>query len=240
MKTFKIAHLYYDILNLYGENGNVRFLKKKLEEQNLNVEVYFLSMEDKIDFKKYDFYYIGAGTENNKEIVLDNLLKYKDQISEAIERGKYFLVTGNAYDLFGSHINKLDGTKKEALNIFDYTTTEEEFRIIEDQYYSCDLIEEKILGFQNRSTISTPTGDSLFTVIEGSGSAPNVITEGTLYKNFFGTYLVGPLLVRNPHFTDYLVEKICQENKLEYQKPNTNNISYKAYHEFIKNFYSKE
>ena len=53
MKKFKIAHLYYDLMNLYGENGNIRYLVKCLEEQGIEVEVHFLSMEEKIDFKKY-------------------------------------------------------------------------------------------------------------------------------------------------------------------------------------------
>jgi len=84
MEKIKIAHLYYDIMNLYGENGNVRFLKKKFEDQGIKADVYFLSMEDEIDFKEYDFYYIGAGTDNNKKIVLNNLIKYPDKIKDAI------------------------------------------------------------------------------------------------------------------------------------------------------------
>ena len=62
MKTIKIAHLYYDLMNLYGENGNVRYLKKKLEDQDVEVKVYFLSVDDEIDFSKYDIYYIGTGS----------------------------------------------------------------------------------------------------------------------------------------------------------------------------------
>ena len=76
MKTFKIAHLYYDLMNLYGENGNIRYLKNRLEEQDINVEVSFLSIEDEIDFNKYDMYYIGSGSEENQLLVLNDLLKY--------------------------------------------------------------------------------------------------------------------------------------------------------------------
>ena len=65
MKTFKIAHLYYDLMNLYGENGNLRYFLKKLEEQDIKVELHFLTVGDKIDFEKYDFYYMGMGSEEN-------------------------------------------------------------------------------------------------------------------------------------------------------------------------------
>lgn len=240
METIKIAHLYYDIMNLYGENGNIRFLKKKFEDQGINAEVYFLSMEDEIDFSKYDFYYIGSGTDNNKKIVLDNLKKYRNNIKDAIYSNKYFLITGNAIDMFGKTINTVDSKEIEALDIFNYITTEEEFRIIDDQYFQCNLIDEKIIGFQNRASVMSKYSNNLFTVIKGVGSAPNIDTEGILYNNFYGTYLVGPLLVRNPFFTDYIVEKMCKERNFKYIKPNCDDYSYKAYFEFINNFYKNQ
>lgn len=240
METIKIAHLYYDIMNLYGENGNMRFLKKKFEDQGIKTEVYFLSIEDDIDFNKYDFYYIGAGTDNNKKIVLNNLLKYRNSIKDAIYSNKFFLITGNAIDMFGKTINVIGGSEMEALDIFNYIATEEEFRIIEDQYYECNLINEKIIGFQNRSSVMSKYSNNLFNVIKGSGSAPNINTEGVLYNNFYGTYLVGPLLVRNPFLTDYLVERICKEKNIKYTKPSCDDFSYKAYFEFINNFYKNQ
>jgi len=240
MKTIKIAHLYYDIMNLYGENGNVRFLKRKLEEIDIKTEVHFLSIEDEINFSKYDFFYIGSGTDNNKEIVLHNILKYKNDIKKAIKNKKFFLITGNAIDLFGKTIQKTDNTIVDALNIFDYIATNEDFRIIEDQYYSCNLIKEKIIGFQNRSSVITPIKNNLFTVINGTGYEPNNKTEGIHYNNFYGTYLLGPLLVRNPYFTDYLVKEICKYADIKYKTSNKEDLSYKAYHEFINNFYKNQ
>ena len=80
----KIAHLYYDLMNLYGENGNVRFLKRQLEEQDITTEVHFLSIEDDIKFDKYDVFYIGTGSESNQRLVLNHLMKYKKEIQAAI------------------------------------------------------------------------------------------------------------------------------------------------------------
>ena len=83
MKSIHIAHLYYDLLNLYGENGNIKALKKELENQGLNVYIHFLTIDDELDLEKYDFVYIGAGTENNQKIVLPHLMKYKNIIKNA-------------------------------------------------------------------------------------------------------------------------------------------------------------
>ena len=58
-KIIKIAHLYYDLLNLYGESGNIKALKRFIERQNVECEIHFLTLGDKIDFEKYDLYYMG-------------------------------------------------------------------------------------------------------------------------------------------------------------------------------------
>lgn len=239
MKKFKIAHLYYDLMNLYGENGNIRYLKRVLDKQDVETEVYFLSIEDKIDFDKYDFYYIGMGSLENQEIVLNNLMKYKDKVIEAINKNKFFLVTGNAIDLFGSSLTKENGNVLKCLGAFTYEAYEEEFRIVGPQYYETSLIKEKIIGFQNRNSVIRDAKESLFKVIDGTGYSPKEMNEGIHYNNFYGTYLIGPLLVRNPYFTDYLVKEICKYLNVKYKNEKKDGVAYKAYHEYLMNFYTK-
>ena len=119
-----ILHLYYDLLNLYGENGNIKALKKHLEEMGVRVNIEFLTINDVIDFSRYDFVYIGAGTEKSQKLVLKHLLKYKKDIKNYIESNKFFLATGNSLELFGKFIKTKDTTYK-CLNIFDYESYEE-------------------------------------------------------------------------------------------------------------------
>lgn len=239
MKKIKIAHLYYDLMNLYGENGNVRYLLDRLEKQNIDVSLYFLSIGDKIDFNKYDFYYMGTGSEENKLIVLEDIIKYKKQIKTAILNGKFFLVTGNSLDLFGKRIETYDKGNIEALDIFDYIVKEEDFRIVGEQYYTFPFIEEKIIGFQNRNSAIMEYNQPLFKVISGTGYKPQSLEEGILEKHFYGTYLLGPLLVRNPYFTDYLIKEFCREYDIQY-KNNIEDSSYKAYQMYLNNFYNND
>ena len=96
IEKIKIAHLYYDLMNLYGENGNILALEKGFNDQDMFTEITELSIKDKIDFNKYDIYYMGCGSEENQIIVIDNLLKYKDQIKNALENNKHFIFTGNS------------------------------------------------------------------------------------------------------------------------------------------------
>ena len=77
MNKIYIAHLYYDLMNLYGENGNILALEKAFNDQDLYTEVVNLTIGDKIDFNKYDIYYIGSGSEANQLLVINDILKYK-------------------------------------------------------------------------------------------------------------------------------------------------------------------
>ena len=228
-----ILHLYYDLLNLYGENGNIKALKKHLEEQGVMVNVEFLTINDSIDFKKYDFVYIGTGTEKNQKLVLKDLLKYKKDIKNYIESNKFFLATGNSIELFGKFIKTKDSTYK-ALNIFNYESYEEDFRMVDQTIFNMPLINDKIIGFQNQSCTSKNIHDPLFEVIRGIGSYPNSDTEGIHYKNFFGTYLIGPLLVRNPNLLSYMVKELIKSKDANF-KFNKMNLYFetKAYNTFL-------
>ncbi len=228
IKTIKIAHLYYDLMNLYGETGNIKALKIFIERQGIEPEIHFLTIGDDIDFKAYDFYYIGAGSENNQKLVLDDLMKYKNDIKAAIEDGKMFLATGNTMDLFGKKIKLKNGEVIPCLEVFDYQAVEQEKRLVSEiRYKFDDLLEGKgrdILGFKNCSCNILHNKYRMF-------GFPNNIK----YNNFYGMDFVGPVLIRNPYFTDMLLKILFESKKLKY-KEDDSSIEYKAYHEYLKMF----
>ena len=126
----KIAYLYYDFLNLYGESGNIKIISNILKYNKIKHEILYLSLNDKLEFDKYDLVYIGSGTEDNLLIALKHLSKYKNDIKKYIEDNKFMLVTGNSVDMFGK---KIEDTK--ALNIFDYEVTKSK-RKMEEVYHN--------------------------------------------------------------------------------------------------------
>lgn len=223
MKTIKIAHLYYDLMNYYGEQGNVLALKTAIEYAGFKVNVKTLSVDDEIDFEKYDIFYMGMGTKRNQEIVRKDILKYKDKIGNVIDK-KMFIMTGNSYELFGKKIDD-----KKCLGIFNFESKTTD-RIVGEQVFKSDIVKETIIGFQNRFSSNNIKDDYLFEVIKGTGNDPESKVEGIHKNNFFGTYLLGPILIRNPYFKDALLKYIGID------KVNTKLVDYKAYHEYLKNF----
>lgn len=199
----KIAYLYYDFLNLYGESGNIKIISNILKYNKIKHEILYLSLDDELEFDKYDLVYIGSGTEDNLLISLKHLSKYKNDIKKYIEDNKFMLVTGNSVDMFGK---KIDDNK--ALNIFEYEVTKGK-RKMEEVYHN------KILGFINNNSYNNNYCD----------------TDIIRHNNFYGTYILGPILVRNPYLVKQFLNDLTNK-KLKYDLK----LETKAYNEFIKNF----
>jgi len=229
----KIAHLYYDLLNLYGEQGNVLALKNALTNQKVKVEVQQLTIGDKIDFDKYDIFYMGMGSNENIALVIDDIIKYHEDIKKVIQKNKFFIATGNSYELFGQFI-EMDNHKYKTLEIFNYYSKENPKRITGETFVEFKGL-SPIIGFQNRICCTINEEKHLFKVLKGFASNSGSEFEGYRENNFFGTHLLGPLLIRNPHFTDYLVKEIIGK---KWQK-RERGLEDKAYDEYIKNFYEK-
>ena len=225
----KVLHLYYDLLNLYGEQGNILALKRAFKNQNVEIEVDYLSVQDKIDFKKYDLVYLGSGSTENLLIALEDIKRHKKELKKYIESKKVLLATGNSYLLFGQKINNMD-----ALGIFDYYAASSEKMAKESLM---ELYQEKdVIGFQNREFMVNNKRNHLFKVKEGLCYNLKSEYEGYHEYNFYGTFVIGPLLIRNPHFTNKLVKEIMEKNNLIYHEYE-DKILVDAYNQYIKNFY---
>ena len=241
-----IGHLYYDLMNLYGEIGNIKVLTYHLKNQGIKVNIKNLSIDDDINFDELDLIYIGSGTNNNQLLVLNDILKYKEDIhkyyndniceyllyilkyhlkyKEDIHKyyndNKFFLITGNAIELFGEQIIDIDNNVHEGLKLFDYYTKENKKRIVNEVYIPSLFTKENILGFNNHF---------------GSIYNDNIKLDNKFIfnNNFYGTYTLG-LLPRNPSFTKYFIKQlIINKNKKFKIKDFNFKLDKKAYTDFI-------
>lgn len=230
-----ILYLYYDILNLYGESGNIKALKQYLEAIDVDVHIKFATLNDEINLKNVDMIYLGMGSENNQLLALKHLKKYKKEIKEFILNNHFVLATGNSLELFGKAIDDV-----KALDIFPYTSKREVYRIVDEALVKTDLVSPYLLGFTNRNSILLNNDKPLFEVIKGVGCNPNELVEGYHFNNFYGTYLIGPILVRNPHFLKYLVNELIKFKNPDFKIKKVNlKLEELAYQEFMKNYYSE-
>lgn len=212
----KIEVLFSEVCNLYGDLFNIKYLQKSIKE----VECVYTSLTDEPKFvtEDVDLIYMAPMTEKTQEIVIQKLKPYKDRIKELIEKNKVFLLTGNAFEVFGKYIENEDGTKIEGLDIIPTYAK----RRMMNRFNSLFLgkIEDiKIVGFKAQFSMSygDNSNNYVFESIKGSGINKELKYEGYRVNNFIGTYLLGPILVLNPYFTKYILKLIGQEEKVAFE-----------------------
>lgn len=240
----KILHLYHDIMNLYGEYANVSALERMLEKSGVKFTTDRLTLFDNADLGDYDFIYIGSGTEKNQKLVLQDFKKYKDFLVEYINNGKVILMTGNSFEMLGKTITDSDGKVFDGLGIYDFTVTEQnKRRITGDIVYTSDILTKPIVGFVNKcseikcdyndyhnGTHAIPSEDNkflekpLFTVKYGLGNCEGSKEEGLRNHNLFATHVTGPIMIKNPHFLEYIALQISKNT--DGFKPCTDYLDY--------------
>ncbi len=206
----RVLHLYHDIMNLYGEYANVAAIKRILEKNEIDCQVDRLSVEDDLKLTEYDFIYVGSGTESNQKYVLKHLQKYKEELQAFIEAGKFLLMTGNSFEMLGSEITGPQGESTPGLGLFEFSVIwQNKTRNTGDAVFLLNGEEKPLVGFVNKCSIIEGIKTPLFQVEMGMGNGNKDSGEGILYKNFYGTHLTGPLLIKNPYFLMKFAEKMC-------------------------------
>ena len=194
----KILHLYHDMMNLYGEYANLLILERCLRDLGQEVEIHTLSMGEIKDISGYNLYFMGAGTERKQKLALEALQPYGEALKKAFEAGKVFLFTGNSFELLGTSLQDAQGKTYPCLGMFPFVTTEGDRRIVGDALGACELFAEPVVGFMNKCSKTVGVEKPLFTLKMGFGNEATCSGEGVLEKNFFGTHLTGPILMKNP------------------------------------------
>ena len=206
--TVNIAHLYPKLLNIYGDWGNVLTIKKRCAWRNIDVNIDSINIGDSIDIKKYDFYFIGGGQDQQQIAVSKELQKHKASLQDARDENAVFLAICGGYQLLGHYYLPHQGDKLEGISLLDAYTIAGDKRFIGNVTAECNFVSPaSLVGFENHSGLTYLQNDTepLAFVKTGNGNNGTDKTEGAKYKNVFGTYLHGSFLPKNPHFADYLI-----------------------------------
>jgi len=202
-----ICHLYPDLLNVYGDMGNILVLKHRAEQRGIKVNITNISIGDKFDSLNYDIVFFGGGQDYEQSIVSKDLIETKkDDIKDYIEEGKVFLSICGGYQLLGKYYTTPDGEKLEGLGILDIYSIAGDKRFIGNTIIYNEDFKETYVGFENHSG-RTYTGDlkPLGVVKVGYGNNGEDKKEGCIYKNTYCTYFHGSLLSKNPELADRFI-----------------------------------
>lgn len=213
--TLTIAHLYANEMNIYGDRGNILALTKRLQWRGYGFNVVEVGVGDEYDLTNADIVFAGGGQDSGQLLVGEDLLKRVKNVREAVEGGVVMLTICGTYQLFGRWFLTLEGEKIPGLAIFGAETVGTTKRMIGNLVV--DSPWGKLVGFENHSGQTELDSDqpSLGMAIKGFGNNDHSKQEGAVINNAYGTYLHGPVLPKNPHFTDHLLRTALQR---KYQK----------------------
>ncbi|HZK85275.1 MAG TPA: glutamine amidotransferase [Desulfosporosinus sp.] len=202
---FNICHLYPDLLDLYGDRGNILALEARCRWRGIEPVVQKASLGEDLDFMGMDILFIGGGSDREQGLLVQDLMRREKELRVAIEKGLVVLAICGGYQMLGKYYQMASGEKIQGLGIIDIWTIAGEKRLIGNVVVEIDG--RTLVGFENHSG-KTYLGEGVMPlgkVLFGHGNNGDDQDEGVRYHNVFGSYLHGPLLPKNPHFADLLL-----------------------------------
>ncbi|MGI6269117.1 MAG: hypothetical protein ACOYKJ_01055 [Candidatus Howiella sp.] len=205
----KLTYLYPDLLNLYGDRGNVAAAARTAEK--MGVAFSFERVDDfdtPIDFAGSDLLLFSPGELSTFPRIIERLERDRAALEEYIESGKYILAIGGAACIFADVVNRVFRPSYQGLGLGLYDCAEREAAYGDDLIFTCSPAgtERKVAGSQIQMMDLLPKkGCEVFGhLLYGYGNN-HTDGEGIRYKNLIVTNTLGPLLVKNPWvFADIL------------------------------------
>jgi CobQ-like glutamine amidotransferase family enzyme len=210
-RRIRLAHLYPDVMDLYGDRGNVVALARRCEWRGVQLEVVDVHVGHRVDFDDIDMVFIGGGQDTGQTHVSGDLVRRGAAIGDLVERGGAALAVCAGFQLFGCGYVTAMGRELPGIGVFDAHTLGGSDRIIGN------VIVETVpgpgedpmtlVGFENHSGRTYLAGGArpLGRIVQGGGNLGDASVEGAVYGNAIGTYLHGPLLPKNPELADRLI-----------------------------------
>ncbi|MEN6463157.1 MAG: glutamine amidotransferase [Syntrophomonas sp.] len=220
MAEFNIAHMYPDLMNLYGDRGNLVCLQHRLEWYGHSCTIKNISLGAKLEFDKIDMIFMGGGSDREQGLVYRDLLDKADNLLMEIRNGLPVLFICGAYQLLGKSYLSWDGSNMDGLGFFNFHTVGRKDRLIGNVLINSEVpgVSTSIVGFENhggRTYFDDPDLEPFGTVIKGYGNNGKDKTEGVLFKNLAGTYLHGPLLPKNPAISDWFIRTMAERKGIK-------------------------
>lgn len=204
----KVCHLYPDLLNLYGDRGNVIAFVQRCRWRGIPVEVLEINVGESVDLEDVDFLFLGGGSDREQNLMSSDMLLRKEGLRRAIENDLVVLAICGGYQMLGQYYLTQDGQKIPGLGLLNLYTHAGNRRLIGN--VAVEMMVKgapvKVVGFENHSG-QTFIGDlePLGKVLAGHGNNGQDGVEGARYRNVFCSYLHGPLLPKNIELTDLLI-----------------------------------
>lgn len=207
----KVCWMYHDIMDLYGDKGNMMVLTKRCKDRGIDIEIDTCAIGEKKDLSKFHLMFLGGGADKEQHMLIDDLLARKNNIQKAMDNNTFIFLVCGGYQLFGQYYIDANNEKIEGLKFFDYYTESGDNgkRCIGNIAIQCNLDSEEFMavGFENHGGQTRNVASPFGKVIAGYGNNFEDKIEGFYNGKVLGTYMHGPLFPKNPKIADFVIYK---------------------------------
>ena len=209
----RICHLYGNLMNTYGDNGNLLMLQHRAKKLGYEVETTLISLEEDFNPEEFDIVMFGGGQDYEQTVVAKDLQNKKDTLIKYIEDDGVVVAICGGFQLLGRYYVNASGERLNGISAIDVCTNGQfPNRLIGDVEIFNEEFGETYLGYENHigRTYLGKNMKPLGKVVKGFGNNEEDHAEGCHYKNVFCSYFHGPILVRNQHLTDRIIQTAAQ------------------------------
>ena len=212
----RICHLYGNLMNTYGDNGNLLMLQHRAKKLGYEVETTLISLEEDFKPEDFDIVMFGGGQDYEQTVVAKDLQKKKDALIQYIEDNGVVVAICGGFQLLGRYYVNASGERLNGISAIDVCTNGQfPNRLIGDVEIVNEEFGETYLGYENHigRTYLGKNMKPLGKVVKGYGNNEEDHVEGCHYKNVFCSYFHGPILVRNQHLADRIIETAAERQR---------------------------
>lgn len=185
-----LAHLYGNLLNTYGDLGNVMALKYYGALLDTDVTSEIVSVEDNFTADNYDMIVLGAGQKFEQSIAREDISSKKDELAKFINAGKPFLAVSEGFQLLGQSYIDQNGQQVTGAGLLSHHSEQpRDGEPIQDDIRVKTIWGDEFHSHENHdlAIFLGPDEKALGTVIEGIGNNGQDNTEGAVYKHVYCT-----------------------------------------------------
>ena len=124
-----ICHLYPDLMDTYGDWGNIQTLIKRCQWRNIDARVVDTSLGERLK-NDCDIYFFGGGQDKTQEIVSVDLLKNKKGLLKIANDDAVILAICGGFQLLLNYFKTIEGKTLQGLGIFKGYTQGSQARMI--------------------------------------------------------------------------------------------------------------
>jgi CobQ-like glutamine amidotransferase family enzyme len=220
----RLAHLYPEQMNIYGDRGNILTLTQRCAWRGINVDLLPVGVGAEVDWSAVDIAFFGGGQDSGQALIAADFVdRQGPALRAAVEQDLVLLSICGGYQLLGHTYVTHTGEQLPGVGVFDARTVGGVVRLIGNIVVEtgdwasgtvaaspnpqCLGPNHRLVGFENHSgrTYLGPGARPLGRVLAGHGNNGEDGSEGAIYRNAFGCYMHGSLLPKNPLLADHLI-----------------------------------